>query len=86
MTVEGCFALGYYLFSAHDPGAFVPGLSRIDAAYFTVSTATTTAMGDIHPASQVARLVVTCQMAGSLFLIVFALGTAMTRFFVRKGG
>ena len=77
--IEGCFALGYFLFSERHPNAFNETLTRIDSAYFTVSTATTTGMGDIHPVSQAARLLVTVQMVASLFLVVTAIGTALTR-------
>jgi hypothetical protein len=55
-------------------------LSKIDAAYFTIGTATTTGMGDIHPASQGSRLLVEFQMVVSLFLVVTALGLAIQRF------
>ena len=80
IAIEGCFALAYYLLSARAPSSFAPGvLTRIDAAYFTVSTATTTGMGDIHPATETARLLVTGQMVVSLFLVVTALGVALTR-------
>ena len=81
--IQGCFALGYYLFSARYHHAFNEVLTRIDAAYFTVSTATTTGMGDIHPVSQAARLVVTAQMVASLFLVVTAVGTALARLLSR---
>lgn len=36
-------------------------------------------MGDIHPVTQGARLLVTGQMVVSLFLVVTAVGTALTR-------
>lgn len=44
--VEGFFATLYYVLSAQSPQAFDCPLTRIDATYFTVSTATTTGMGD----------------------------------------
>jgi hypothetical protein len=79
--VEGWFALVYYLLSA-DPTihAFAPRLSRIDAVYFTISTATTTGMADIHPVSGFTRLLVSVQLIVSLFLVVTAVGIAFQRF------
>jgi Ion channel len=81
--VEGYFAMIYYMISAHWPGAFCPPLSTIDAAYFTISTATTTGFGDIHPASGLARLLVSAQMVINLLLVVTAVGTAFQRFLAR---
>jgi len=61
-------------------GSFTPPiLSRIDAAYFAISTATTTGMGDIYPASSYARLIVSAQMVFSFILFVGAIGTALQR-------
>jgi hypothetical protein len=81
--VEGLFALGYFLLSVGSPQAFNAGLTRIDAAYFTISTATTTGMGDIHPVSGVARLLVLAQMIASLFVVVVAITTAVKRLLAR---
>jgi hypothetical protein len=76
--VEGWFALLYYIVST-DPTtqAFDIQLSRIDAAYFTIGTATTTGTADIHPVEGFARLVVCVQMVLSLFLLVTAAGIAL---------
>jgi hypothetical protein len=82
--VEGLFALWYYALSAESPQAFNASLTRIDAAYFTISTATTTGMGDIHPASGGARLLVSAQMIASLYLIVIAITTAMQRVLAQR--
>ncbi len=79
VAIEGCFALGYFILSSRVPDAFNSILTRIDSAYFAVSTATTTGLGDIHPVTQAARLLVTGQMVVSLFLVVIAVGTALTR-------
>jgi Ion channel len=78
--IEGWFALLYYILST-DPTtpAFDPALGRIDAAYFTISTATTTGTADIHPTDGFARLVVCVQMILSVFLIVTAAGIALQR-------
>jgi Ion channel len=79
--LEGIFAQIYDLLSANRPQAFSSPLTGIDAAYFTISTATTTGMGDIHPVSGAARLLVTAQMVSSLALVVAALGIALNRFY-----
>ena len=80
-SVEGIFGQVYELLSATRPEAFNSPLTGIDAAYFTISTATTTGMGDIHPVSSAARLLVTAQMVVSLALVVAALGVALNRFY-----
>jgi hypothetical protein len=56
-------------------------LSGVDAAYFTISMATSTGMGDIHPVSSTARPVVSCQMVASLYLTIVAIGTVVLRVF-----
>jgi hypothetical protein len=69
----------YFALSAASPQAFNVSLTRIDAAYFTISTATTTGMGDIHPASAAARVLVSGQMIASLYLVVIAITAAVER-------
>lgn len=80
--VEGWFALLYYILST-DPTtlAFDPQLSRIDAAYFAISTATTTGTTDIHPVTGTVRLVVSVHMILSLFLVITAAGIVFKRLF-----
>jgi hypothetical protein len=80
-SVEGVFAQVYDVLSANRPQAFSSPLTGIDAAYFSISTATTTGMGDIHPVSEAARVLVTAQMVLSLALVVAALGVALNRFY-----
>jgi hypothetical protein len=78
MFVEGTFAEVYYQMSAHSPHSFDPSsMSGIDAAYFTIGTATTGS--DIHPVSGAARLWVSGQQIASVFLIVIAITTAVQR-------
>jgi hypothetical protein len=70
------FAASYFLMSNGSPSNFnVPALSRTDALYFTVTVFATVGFGDIAPASQAARLVVTIQMI--LNLIVIGLGVRL---------
>ena len=75
--IEGQFACHYFVISTIWPGSFTPPLSRIDAAYFTICTATTTGLGDIYPASPYARLIVSAQMLFSFILFAIAIGTAL---------
>ena len=75
--LEGQFACHYFVISTIWPGSFTPPLSRIDAAYFTICTATTTGLGDIYPASPYARLIVSAQMVFSFILLAIAIGTAL---------
>jgi hypothetical protein len=84
---QGLFALAYYFLAARSPEAFKGSLtSPIDAAYFSISTATTTGMGDISPASGGARLLVTAQMVISVFLIVIAVVTVVQRSLTAHAG
>jgi Ion channel len=79
---QGWFALLYYIVSTDSSAqAFDPPLGRIDAAYFTIGTATTTGTADIHPVGGFTRLVVCVQMVLSLFLVVTAAGIAFQRLF-----
>ena len=70
------FAVTYYLMSNADAGNFTAHeLTRTDSLYFTVTVFSTVGFGDISPASQRARLVVTAQMI--LNLIVLGLGVRL---------
>jgi hypothetical protein len=67
------FAATYFLMSHTSSSNFnVHALTRTDSIYFTVTVFATVGFGDISPASQAARLVVTAQMI--LNLIVLGLG------------
>ncbi|MET0829183.1 MAG: potassium channel family protein [Microbacterium sp.] len=64
------FAATYYLLSTDDPANFsADGLSRIDTLYFTVTTFSTVGYGDISPASEAARLLVSVQMILNLLVL-----------------
>jgi voltage-gated potassium channel len=70
------FAANYFLMSHTSTNNFnVHALTRTDSLYFTVTVFATVGFGDISPASQVARLVVTAQMI--LNLIVLGLGVKL---------
>lgn len=70
------FSATYFLMSRTSTSDFnVHALSRTDSLYFTVTVFATVGFGDISPASQMARLVVTAQMI--LDLIVLGLGVRL---------
>ena len=67
------FASVYFVMAQASPANFSPHhLTRTDSLYFTVTVFSTVGFGDITPASQGARLVVTAQML--LDLLVLGLG------------
>jgi voltage-gated potassium channel len=67
------FAAAYFLMAADDPSNFtVETITRTDSLYFTVTIFSTVGFGDISPASEAARVLVTVQMI--LDLIVLGLG------------
>jgi hypothetical protein len=63
------FALTYFLMGRAAPEAFSEPLTRLDAAYFTVTIFATVGFGDITPVSQAARSVAMLQMFGDLVLV-----------------
>lgn len=64
------FASTYYMMSQATPGSFnLPGLTRGDSLYFTVTVFATVGFGDIVATSQSARSMVTAQMILDLVLI-----------------
>lgn len=69
------FSYIYWSLSGSARGAFSVPLNKTDAAYFTLTTFTTTGFGDIAARSEAARLVVTVQMA--LGFVAVAVGLAV---------
>ena len=63
------FASAYFVMEKGSPASFSHPLTRTDALYFTVTTFSTVGYGDITPASQTARVVVTVQMLLDLLAI-----------------
>ncbi|MDU0314163.1 potassium channel family protein [Phycicoccus sp. M110.8] len=63
------FAATYFILSSTDQAAFSASLTRLDAAYFAVTTFATVGFGDIVARSEVARAVVTVQMLAGLVLV-----------------
>lgn len=66
------FGIAYLFLSHRDLTAFVPGaLSFVDAMYFSVITAATVGYGDIHPATETAKVLVMAEVIISLMYVVF---------------
>jgi hypothetical protein len=63
------FATTYYLMGRAQPQNFSEPLTRLDAAYFTVTVFATVGFGDIVAVSEAARAVATVQMLGDLFIL-----------------
>lgn len=63
------FALTYFLMARIEPASFSERLSRLDAAYYTVTIFATVGFGDIVPVSGPARVATTVQMLGDLALV-----------------
>lgn len=63
----------------NDQTCFGLRVSKVDAAYFTMATLTTTGFGDLAPKSQRCRALATFQMAGGVLVAVVALGSLVSR-------
>jgi voltage-gated potassium channel len=71
-----------YFRIAQSPGQFDELSTRLDAMYFTVTTAMTVGYGDVHAVSQLARFYVLINMAFNALVI----GTAIKMFgFIARG-
>jgi len=63
------FAFGYFVLETADPGQFASLETKTDALYFTVSTLATVGFGDVHAVDQLARALVTLQIAFDLVFV-----------------
>lgn len=63
------FSTVYFAMSRSDPDSFSEPLSRLDAAYFTITVFATVGFGDIVAGSAAARAVLTVQMLGDVVLV-----------------
>lgn len=63
------FSITYYLLERSTPGSFNQPLTRLDALYFTMTVFSTVGFGDIAADTQLARGVVTGQIAADLVLV-----------------
>ncbi len=63
------FAASYFEMSRAEPSHFSEPMSRLDAAYYTVTIFSTVGFGDITPISAPARGATTVQMVGDIVLV-----------------
>src|SRR5262245_21689825 len=63
------YSATYFVMSDTNPGSLSEPLTRLDAAYFTVTTFATVGFGDIVATSEETRAVVTIQMLSGLILV-----------------
>jgi len=63
------FATTYFVMGRSDPTDFSERLSRLDAAYYTVTVFSTVGFGDITPVTPVARTATMVQMVGDVVLV-----------------
>jgi voltage-gated potassium channel len=73
VMVMAVFSLCYFTLEQRDPGQFADLDTRLDALYFTASTAATVGYGDVHAVGQAGRALVLVQI---VFNVVF-IGTAV---------
>jgi voltage-gated potassium channel len=76
-VAEPLFALGFYALERADPGEFAELSTKTDALYFATSTVATVGFGDVHAIGQLARALVTVQLAFNLVFIA-ALGSVLS--------
>ena len=72
-AVVMAFSFVYYLLATSGSGQFSGLHTRVDALYFSLTTTTTVGFGDIHASGQLARALVSAQLA---FNLVFVAGLA----------
>ena len=63
------FSTAYFLMGRAEPANFSEPLSRLDAAYYTVTVFATVGFGDITPVSSAARAIAMVQMLGDLIMV-----------------
>jgi hypothetical protein len=74
------FAWAYLLMSQADPASFSEPLTRVGAAYFTLSVLSTVGFGDISAQNDAARLLVSAQI-----VLTFTLLAAVVRLILEAG-
>ena len=77
------FALGYYALEQGDPDQFAEMSTKTDALYFTMSTLGTVGFGDVHATGQIARGLVTIQIAFDLVFVAALVSVLTTQFRAR---
>jgi voltage-gated potassium channel len=71
-VVVPLFAFGYFALQEADPDQFAELETKTDALYFATSTIATVGFGDVHATGQIARVLVTIQMAFDLVFVAAA--------------
>jgi len=66
------FASTYFVLERLSSGNFSQSLTRSDSLYFTVTVFSTVGFGDITPKTELARLLVTCQMVADVIILGLA--------------
>lgn len=79
------FATTYFLMGQSNPGTFNQSLSRLDAAYFTVTIFATVGFGDIVAVTEPGRAVTLIQMIADLALIGVVARVVVRAVAVAKG-
>jgi voltage-gated potassium channel len=77
------FALGYFVLERADAGQFVALETKTDALYYTISTLATVGFGDVAAQGQLARALVSIQIAFDL-VFVAAIGSLFARQFRQR--
>lgn len=77
--IQGTFACFYFYLSALVPGSFTASITKFDAVFFAIATATTAGGTDIMAVSTFARSIVLLHILLSLFLILTGVGIAIER-------
>lgn len=72
------FSSVYYGLALHTASAFTSLRTKIDALYFTLTLTSTVGFGDVHAVSQLARAVVTVNMAFNLVFLGAAISLVRT--------
>ena len=79
------FAFTYYLLAANNGNQMVGVSTRLDALYFSMTTMTTVGYGDVHASGQLARGIVTVQLAFDVLFIAL-LGAVARKRLSERGG
>ncbi|PZG19010.1 two pore domain potassium channel family protein [Micromonospora craterilacus] len=77
------FALADYVIARVAPAQFVDLETRIDALYFALTTLTTVGYGDVHAQGQLARVLVSVQLAFSIGVIATGASLLVKQFTAR---
>jgi len=78
--VIAVFSAGYLALSESDASQFVDLETKTDSLYFTMSTLSTVGFGDVHAQGQLARALVTLQIAFDIVFVGALVGLVTGRF------